>query len=77
MVLDGRQRNETNHEESHLHSVGGRGRLEAYSARKPGGSARPMAIEFGLILLWFRSQGGYKPVEITEHGHDTPKLKGA
>jgi hypothetical protein len=24
-----------------------------------------MAIAFGLIILWFKSQGGYKPVELT------------
>ena len=23
-----------------------------------------MAIAFGLIILWFRSQGGYKPIEL-------------
>jgi hypothetical protein len=34
-----------------------------YAARFPA----LLLIAFGLIVLWFRSRGGYKPVELQEH----------
>ena len=44
--------------------LGENGRLTLKAAA---GMPASMAIAFLLILLWFRSKGGYRPVELTEH----------